>query len=91
MYAAVCLILSVITIVYISPSLPYILLFLLLISATVFSITSLFVRRLHSIILTVGIGIFLITSYLVGFQILNTILLISGIIGLIVLIKQSNL
>lgn len=53
-------------------------------------LTSYFVKSPYYFLIGIFIVLFLIMNYFVGFQILNTILLLSFIIGVIVLIKNAK-
>lgn len=54
-----------------------------------FSVSRFFLSRIYSFLIALAVGILLIVSYLTGFNILNTILLLSFIIGVGVLLKKE--
>jgi len=53
-----------------------------------FLLVSVIVKMPYPILISVFIFLFLTINYLVGFQVINTLLLISGIIGLLFLVKK---
>ncbi len=54
-----------------------------------FSVSRFFLSRIHSLLIALTMGILLIVSYLTGFNFLNTILLLSFIIGVGILLKKE--
>ncbi len=73
---------------FVEPTSVYIVvLFIVLITLITFIVSSLFIARKYQYLVTTFIFSLLTMNYLAGFQILNTILLISIIIGLAILVK----
>lgn len=52
-----------------------------------YMISLLFLSKKHIILAVISVFLFLTINYLVGFQIVNMLLLLSGIIGMIVLLR----
>lgn len=52
--------------------------------------SSFFLDKKYSILVLVSVFLFLIMNFLAGFQVINTLLLLSGIIGIILLLKRSK-
>ena len=62
--------------------------FIVLSAILTYFVTSLFLKRSHTLLLTFFIASFLSINYLSGFQFVNTILLVCFIIGIAIFIKK---
>jgi predicted membrane protein len=65
-------------------------LFILLITLLIYTIASVFLVLKYQILITAGIFLFLTINYIAGFQLLNTLLLISFIIGISILMSNNK-
>jgi hypothetical protein len=63
-------------------SLVIIAVLILLVTAAIFTLCSIFLQLRRSLLIAAGVAIFLVINVFIGFEIINTILLVSFIIGL---------
>jgi hypothetical protein len=82
------LIIGLICIVLFLPNKPiYVILFTILLSGFSYLVSSYFVRQKYQILISLFILLFLTINYIVGFEIINTLLLASFIIGMAKIFK----
>ncbi|QQG44801.1 MAG: hypothetical protein HYW86_02725 [Candidatus Roizmanbacteria bacterium] len=88
--ALISLFLGLITLIFIIPPSNVGIIFtaIILFSLIISLLNSFFLKRKYILLVSVSLFVFLTINYLIGFQLLTTVLLISFIIGVIILMKR---
>lgn len=90
--SSVCLLGAILFIIFLVPPTNRVIIFLTMILIGIFTyiISTFFIRKRYALVLSTALIVFLTINSIAGFHVLNTLLLVSVIIGIILLIRDKN-